>query len=216
MEFKTIEEYNEDVKDMEENLKKMEELIEKHSDKEGLQGNYETYKYAYDILKKDRIRFIDNINQINLQFDDDLEKGGLTITEFHNLTTNFNKMINLAAELFSNKNLDEDLFINEIKNHHYKITLSFLNPTEDDVKQTTARKKGLLKIFDLFECKDDLENLKKEDEINEYKILVTYKEFLKEIVKQDRGFILDTEMETLKAGLTLEQCKNICENLKFN
>ncbi len=105
------------------------------------------------------------------------------------------------------------MFINEIKNHHYKITLSFLNPTEDDVKRTTPRKKGLLKIFDLVECKDDIENLKKEDEINEYKILVTYKEFLKEIVKQDRGFILDTEMKTVKAELTLNQCQNICENL---
>ncbi len=103
MGFKTIEEYNEDVKDMEENLKKMEELIEKHSDKKCLQGNYETYKYAYDILKKDRMRFIDTVNLINLQFDDDLEKGGLTITEFYNLTTNFNKLINLAENYFQIK-----------------------------------------------------------------------------------------------------------------
>lgn len=216
MRFKTIEDYNKDLEDMEENLREMEDYIEKHQDNGGTLGNYETYKYLYNIFKKDRIRFIENVNKINLQFDHDLEKGALTITEFYNLTTKFNKIRNLTGNLFGNDNPNEDLVINGIINSHYKITLSFKNPTEEDVKRDSARKKGLIKIFDLIQCGDDIEKLKKEVKFNTNEILMAYNEFLKEIIKHGRGFILDTEMETVKVGLTLEQCKNICKNLKVD
>ena len=75
------------------------------------------------------------------------------------------------------------------------------------------RKKGLMKIFDFINCKDNIEKLKNEAGPNGHEALISYKEFLEEIVKHNADFTLDTELETVKAGLTLEQCKNICENL---
>ena len=58
-----------------------------------------------------------------------------------------------------------------------------------------------------------VEKLKNEAGPNGHEALISYKEFLEEIVKHNADFTLDTELETVKAGLTLEQCKNICENL---
>ena len=71
----------------------------------------------------------------------------------------------------------------------------------------------MLKIFDFINCGDDIEKLKKEAGRDGHGALLSYKEFLAEIVKHNADFTLDTEMGTVKAGLTLEQCKNICENL---
>lgn len=42
-----------------------------------------------------------------------------------------------------------------------------------------------------------------------------YKEFIGEIVKNEVDFTLDTEKGTLKADLTLEQCRNIYQNLNI-
>ena len=83
------------------------------------------------------------------------------------------------------------------------------------VKRTSPRKKGLLKLFNFIKCGDDIEKLKKEAGPKGNKALNKYKEFLQEIIKHDGDFTLDTEYETLKAGLTLEQSKFICENLNI-
>lgn len=72
-----------------------------------------------------------------------------------------------------------------------------------------------MKLFDFINCGDDIEKLKKEAGPNGSEALRAYKSFLAEIVKNDADFTLDTEMGTVKAGLTLQQCKNICENLNI-
>jgi hypothetical protein len=72
-----------------------------------------------------------------------------------------------------------------------------------------------MKIFDFINCGDDIEKLKKEAGHNGCEALKNYKSFLLEIVNLNADFTLDTEMGTVKAGLTLQQCKNICENLNI-
>lgn len=97
----------------------------------------------------------------------------------------------------------------------YKITFAFKNPTEEDVKRTSPRKKGLLKIFDFIKCKDNIEKLKKEAGSEGLEVLKSYKNFLAEIVKLNADFTLDTELGSVKAGLTFEECENICKNLNI-
>ena len=107
------------------------------------------------------------------------------------------------------------MLIEGISKGSYNIKFSFPNPTEEDVKRTSPRKKGLLKIFDFIKCSDDIEKLKNEAGSKGNVALKSYKRFLEEIVKNNADFTLDTEMGTVKAGLTLQQCKNICQNLNI-
>nr|WP_295001736.1 hypothetical protein [uncultured Methanobrevibacter sp.] len=72
-----------------------------------------------------------------------------------------------------------------------------------------------MKLFRFIECGDDVEKLKKEAGSEDIEALCKYKEFINEIVENKVDFTLDTEKGTLKAGLTLEQCKNICKNLNI-
>ena len=72
-----------------------------------------------------------------------------------------------------------------------------------------------MNIFDFINCKDNIDKLKKEAGPNGCEALKSYKEFLEEIVKNNADFTRDTERGTVKAGLTLQQCKNICENLNI-
>ena len=134
----------------------------------------------------------------------------------HSLGNEFNNAKNYATNLLKvNCTSQEDLLINEISKGSYNIKFSFPNPTEEDVKRTSPRKKGLLKIFDFINCGDNVEKLKKEAGSNGNEVLKSYKGFLEEIVKNNADFTLDTEMGTVKAGLTLQQCKNICQNLNI-
>lgn len=213
MRFKTIEEYDKELSEMEEDLVEMEAYIEKHPEKFGVKGNYETYKYVYKIVKNDKKRFLDELNTICLLLNGNLINKGLNVEELFNLSKHFNETKNIATNLLGNNSNNEDLLVKEISQGSYKITFSFPNPTEDDVKRTSPRKKGLMKIFDFIHCGDDIEKLKNEAGPNGREALTSYKEFLAEIVKHNADFTLDTEMGTVKAGLTLEQCKNICENL---
>ena len=213
MKYRTLEKYDKELKEMEKTLHEMETFIEKHPDEFGTKGNYETYKYVYNIFKEDKVDFINQTNIINLILKGKLINKSLDVKELSNLTTQLNETKNMTTKLLCTDTNHENLLVKEISEGSYKITFGFPNPTEEDVKRTSPRKKGLMKIFDFINCGDNIEKLKKEAGPDGIEALKAYKEFLAEIVKHNADFTLDTEMGTVKAGLTLEQCKNICENL---
>lgn len=212
--FSTLEEYNKELNDMENEIEETENYLKKHPEKHGTRGNFETMKYLYDLFSKDKIDFIVNVNNFNLKLSK--ETKAIPLNSLNNLNSKLNETTIFSTNLLENKiNYQEKLLVKEISQGSYKITYAFPNPTEDDVKRISPRKKGLLKIFDFINCKDDIEKLKKEAGPNGREALLSYKEFLAEIVKLETGFTLDTEMGTVEAGLTLQQCKNICQNLNI-
>lgn len=212
--FSTLEEYNKELNDMEHELKETEDYLKKHPQKHGTRGNYKTLKYLHDLFYKDKIDFINNVNNFNLKLLSELK--ALPITKVNTLNNQFNiATISSTNLLENNGNYQENLLVKEISQGSYKITYSFQNPTEEDVLRKSPRKKGLMKIFDFINCGDDIEKLKKEAGHNGCEALKNYKSFLLEIVNLNADFTLDTEMGTVKAGLTLQQCKNICENLNI-
>lgn len=216
MRFKTIEDYNDYLNEMKEELKEIKEYLKEHPEKSGTQGNYETILYVYDIYKNNRLEFIQKINEINLKLEGNYLKTPLSIDNMYSLGNMFNETTNSTTSLLKVDHArNEELLIEEISKGSYNIKFSFQNPTEEDVKRTSPRKKGLVKLFDFIKCGDDIEKLKNEAGLDGEEALLSYKKFLKEIVKHDADFTLDTEKGTLKAGLTLQQCKNICENLKM-
>lgn len=216
MRLKTIEDYNNYLDELKKDLRDIDDYLKEHPEKQGTRGNYETLKYVYDIYKKNRETFIQNLNEINLKLDGNQLNNPLSLDNMYSLGNKFNNTKNSTIPLLNVDSVqDEDLLVEEISKGSYNIKFSFPNPTEDDVLRKSPRKKGLMKIFDFINCGDDIEKLKKEAGPYGCNALIAYKEFLEEIIKNQADFTLDTEMGTVKAGLTLQQCKNICENLNI-
>nr|WP_295163166.1 hypothetical protein [uncultured Methanobrevibacter sp.] len=214
MKFKTIEDYDEYLNEIKQDLDEIDEYLKEHPESIGTKGNYETIKYVYDIYKNNRCKFIQKLNEINLKLEGKTLNKPLSLNNMYSLSLKFNTAKNSTINLIDmNFTTPEDLLIEKISKGSYNITFSFPNPTEEDVKRTSSRKKGLMKIFDFINCGENIEKLKKEAGPNGNEALIKYKEFICEIIKNNADFTLDTEMGTLKCSLTLQQCKNICENL---
>ncbi|MBQ7927425.1 MAG: hypothetical protein IJ287_01570 [Methanobrevibacter sp.] len=214
MKFKTIEEYDNYLNEIKQDLEEIAEYLKEHPESQGTKGNYETIKHIFDIYNNNRYNFIQKLNEINLKLDGTHMNKPLSLTNMYSLSHKFNTVKNSTINLIEiNLNTAEDLHIEEISKGSYNIKFSFPNPTEEDVKRTSLRKKGLMKLFGLINCEDNIEKLKKEAGPNGKEALKDYKEFICEIIKNSANFSLDTEMGTVKSSLTLKQCKNICENL---
>lgn len=215
MKYETLEKYDKELNEIKEDLMNMEKYLKRHPESIGTRGNYETCQYIYKIFKEDKIDFIDQTNRVNLILKGESTNNSLNISDFYNLSNHLNETKNILTISSEKKLNQEKLLVQEISEGSYKITYGFENPTEEDVKRTSARKKGLLKIFDFINCGEDIEKLKKEAGPNGEEALKSYKSFLEEIVNLNTDFTLDTEMGTVKAGLTHKQCKNICKNLNI-
>ena len=214
MKFETIEDYDNYLDELEKELKDIDDYLKEHPEKQGTRGNYETMEYVYEIYKINRLKFIHRINEINLKLDGN--QSPLSIENMYLLGNEFNNAKKSTMNLLEvNSISNEELLVEEISKGSYNIRFSFPNPTEDDVKRTSLRKRGLMKIFDFINCGDDIEKLKKEAGPDGHEALIAYRNFLVEIVKNEANFTLDTEMGIVKAGLTLQQCKNICDNLNI-
>lgn len=210
LKLETLEDYDRELTKIKNLLARMESHIEKHPERLGYAGNYKTLKYIYDIYVKNRIDFVNELNDIYLHLNGKSIENGVDISNLNYLSNAFNE-----TETLLTKNNSDNLMVKSISEGSYKIQFAFKNPTDDDVKRKSPRKKGLLKLFKFIECGDDFEKLKKEASSENIEALKKYKEFICEIVKNEVDFTLDTEKGNLKAGLTLEQCKNICKNLNI-
>lgn len=60
MKLETLEDYNNELNDIQKTLYEMEEYIKKHPERLGYAGNYETLKYVYEIYLTDKISFIND------------------------------------------------------------------------------------------------------------------------------------------------------------
>lgn len=216
MRYETLEEYNKELDEMEKSLAEMEEYLEKHPEKFGTRGNYETYKYVYNIFKNEKVEFLKEINEINLHLKGSSLINELTLNNFDNLQKRFNDVENSTGKLLEKTgNLNEKLKMTSITEGSYKITFAFENPNDEDLLRKSPRKKGLLKLIDLINCGDDIEKLKIQAGKNGKETLIAYKKFLEEIIKFHADFTLDTEKGNIRTALILQQSKNICENLNI-
>lgn len=204
-----LEDYDRELNSMKNTLRKMEAYIEEHPERLGYAGNYKTLKIVHDIISQEREEYVQELTDFYLDLEGKSIENGMAISNLNNLNTSFNETENLLAGDF------DDLMVKSISKESFKIRFGFKNPTDDDVKRLSPRKKGLLKLFKFIECGDDVEKLRKEAGSEDIEGLRKYKEFIGEIVKNEVDFTLDTEKGTLKADLTLEQCRNIYQNLNI-
>ena len=211
--FKTLKEYDKELKEMEIELNDAEEYIEKHPEAIGVKGNYETMKYVYQAFQEEKRDFIQKTNEINLNLKSNMLNGSMKISNIFSLSKKFNTVKNITTSSLGDY-LNEELLIKEISQGSYNIKFAFPNPTSKDTDRTSLRKKGLIKFFSIIQCGEDIEKIKKEMGNHNKEFLMAYKEFLEEIMKYQADFTLDTENGSLKVGLTLKQTKKICKNLQ--
>ena len=83
----------------------------------------------------------------------------MTVTEFSKLIDYFNKTQKNTPSILNSQKHDELLF-KGISKGSCIIKFNFQNPTEEDVLRTSTRKKGLLKLFNLIDCGDNIDKLK--------------------------------------------------------
>ena len=205
----TLEDYDRELTSMKQTLTEMDAFIKEHPERLGYAGNRKTLKIVHDIIANEREEYVRELSDIYLHLNGKSIENGVIISNLNNLSLKFNETENLLSKNYN------DLTVKSITEGSYKIQFAFQNPNDDDVKRISPRKKGLLKLFRFIECGDDVEKLKKEAGSEDIEALCKYKEFINEIVENEVDFTLDTEKGTLKAGLTLEQCKNICKNLNI-
>ena len=213
--FKTIEEFNKELNEMKNEIDDTEEYLKKHPKEYGTQGNFKTMKELYEIFKQDKIDFINDLNDMDLKLKGDELKTPLLLPDMYSLGNAFTLANHSVTNLLTENNLNEELTVKEVSLGSYNIKFAFQNPTEDDVTRKSPRKQGLVKLFDYIKCGDDIKKLENEAGPNGKDSLIAYRNFLKEIVENNADFTLSTEKGTLKAGLTLEQSKFICENLNI-
>lgn len=211
--FKTLKEYDKELKEMEIELNDAEEYIEKHPEAIGVKGNYETMKYVYQVFQEEKRDFIQKTNEINLNLKSNMLNESMKISNIFSLSKKFNTVKNITTSSLGDY-LNEELLIKEISQGSYNIKFAFPNPTSKDTDRTSLRKKGLIKFFSIIQCGEDIEKIKKEMGNHNKEFLMAYKEFLEEIMKYQADFTLDTENGSLKVGLTLKQTKKICKNLQ--
>ncbi|MBQ9161136.1 MAG: hypothetical protein IJ122_07440 [Methanobrevibacter sp.] len=213
--FKTIEEFNKELTEMQNEIDDTEEYLKKHPKEYGTRGNFKTMKELYEIFKQDKINFINDLNDMDLKLKGDELRTPLLLPDMYSLGNAFTMANHSVTNLLTETNLNEELTVKEVSLGSYNIKFAFQNPTEDDVTRKSPRKQGLVKLFDYIKCGEDIEKLKKEAGPDGKDSLIAYRNFLKEIVENHADFTLSTEKGTLKAGLALEQSKFLCENLNI-
>ena len=79
MMFKNIEEYDEELNELNARLISMEERMVKYPDRHWIKGNYNALKQIHAIILKDREEFLDMMSDnANLHLDDSTKKQFLT------------------------------------------------------------------------------------------------------------------------------------------
>ena len=113
--FKTLEAYDNELSKMKTELNETKEYIEKHPEKLGTKGNYETLKFLYDLFNKDKLEFIKEVNNLNLKLNGNLPNNSLSIKEFNKLSNNFNDTTNSGISLLEdNFNSNEEYLVKNI------------------------------------------------------------------------------------------------------
>lgn len=212
--FNTLEEYDSELNKMNKLLNRMENRIQNHPENIGTLGNYHSMNHLYNIYLEDKQKFIKEMNKIKLNINGNINHNSLPEEIAISINAKFNSLTNNS--LNPHFEIHENLHVTSITEGSYNITLEFENPNEDDVKRLSLRKKSLLKIFDLMDCGEDIEKLKKVAGPYGQMTLKYYKEFLYEIIKNNADLTINTEKGHVHSRLTLKQCENIHENLNIN
>ncbi len=211
MRFKTIEEYNAEIYDIDKKLNKYENYVENHPEKIGVQGNYKLLKHIKDELIKERNQFLPFIQreELNIHLNGDIIKNHSVPSTV--LIPIMQKVIDLNYSLVRSIKEGPDVvgkFSKEFKDDFCLNVKAFeagsfniiFEPSVFSDKQVifkdTFNKKAFNLFFEMLKCGDDLDRLNEiHDSIGTYSI-VKYRELLNIIYSEELDILFEEKGST--------------------
>jgi len=212
--FKTIKEYDEELKDIEDMLNDMEKRIELYPDRVLTKGNYRTLKEIYNIILNDKNDFLAMMEEsINLHISgDEVKNHNISLPIIMGLFGNFQDLTTLLSNfLKDSRNYafeSHDLKLEEVSSGSIQILFS-MDENITNLEEVYLNHQVFEKLLDLVDC--NIDDLDKQIDVIGTDSLMAYKKFLKILIDNELDFTL--ENNSRKVGLTHEEALKVYKKI---
>ena len=185
--FNTIEEYNNDLNDIESRLHSMEERMKQYPERKGIAINYNSFKQLHDIGENTKVHFNNGVkHDFSLQSMSEIFGGVNDLT------------FSLADILKSAKGLKSDHIpsVRKVSSGSLHLTFS-MGDEKTDLREVQLNHDIFNTLFDVFEC--DEEDIPKLNDKLGGKFISSYQNFLNILIKHK----LDITLENSARNVTL-------------
>ena len=197
--FNTIEEYNNDLNDIESRLHSMEERMKQYPERKGIAINYNSFKQLHDIILKDREDYVKMLGEnTKVQFNNEA-KHDFSLQSMSEIFGGVNDLtFSLADILKSAKGLKSDHIpsVRKVSSGSLHLTFS-MGDEKTDLREVQLNHDIFNTLFDVFEC--DEEDIPKLNDKLGGKFISSYQNFLNILIKHK----LDITLENSARNVTL-------------
>ena len=203
--FNTIEQYDNELKDIESHLINMQDRIKKYPDRIWIQGNYNTLKEIHEIISDDRKYFLKMMNQnANLHVNSSYNQ----IFSLGTMSMIFDSVNNFTFEIANSFKNNSGLNFNRIpvrKVSSGSLHLSFsMGDRNTDLSEVKLNYEIFNALFEIFESGENIPRLK--DKLND-DCIESYKDFLRVLIENELDITL--EMSSRSVSLTHQDALKI-------
>ena len=180
--FNTIEEYNNDLNDIESRLHSMEERMKQYPERKGIAINYNSFKQLHDIILKDREDYVKML-------------GENTKVHFNN-GVKHDFSLQSMSEIFGGLKSDHIPSVRKVSSGSLHLTFS-MGDEKTDLREVQLNYDIFNTLFDVFECGE--EDIPKLNDKLGGKFISSYQNFLNILIKHK----LDITLENSARNVTL-------------
>lgn len=197
--FNTIEEYNNDLNDIESRLHSMEERMKQYPERKGIAINYNSFKQLHDIILKDREDYVKMLGENTKVHFNNGAKHDFSLQSMSEIFGGVNDLtFSLADILKSAKNLKSDHIpsVRKVSSGSLHLTFS-MGDEKTDLREVQLNHDIFNTLFDVFECGE--EDIPKLNDKLGGKFISSYQNFLNILIKHK----LDITLENSARNVTL-------------
>ena len=197
--FNTIEEYNNDLNDIESRLHSMEERMKQYPERKGIAINYNSFKQLHDIILKDREDYVKMLGENTKVHFNNGVKHDFSLQSMSEIFGGVNDLtFSLADILKSAKGLKSDHIpsVRKVSSGSLHLTFS-MGDEKTDLREVQLNHDIFNTLFDVFECGED--DIPKLNDRLGGKFISSYQNFLNILIKHK----LDITLENSARNVTL-------------
>ncbi|WP_292601855.1 hypothetical protein [Methanobrevibacter sp. UBA212] len=197
--FNTIEEYNNDLNDIESRLHSMEERMKQYPERKGIAINYNSFKQLHDIILKDREDYVKMLGENTKVHFNNGVKHDFSLQSMSEIFGGVNDLtFSLADILKSAKGLKSDHIpsVRKVSSGSLHLTFS-MGDEKTDLREVQLNYDIFNTLFDVFECGE--EDIPKLNDKLGGKFISSYQNFLNILIKHK----LDITLENSARNVTL-------------
>ena len=197
--FNTIEEYNNDLNDIESRLHSMEERMKQYPERKGIAINYNSFKQLHDIILKDCEDYVKMLGENTKVHFNNGVKHDFSLQSMSEIFGGVNDLtFSLADILKSAKGLKSDHIpsVRKVSSGSLHLTFS-MGDEKTDLREVQLNYDIFNTLFDVFECGE--EDIPKLNDKLGGKFISSYQNFLNILIKHK----LDITLENSARNVTL-------------